>query len=72
MKTKISWNCALQNGADLYVNEGLKLSECLVNLTEEGGESRFLTVWFSMKTAVLEGDIMYTGSISHIDNESEA
>ena len=26
VKVEISWNCALKNGADLYVNKGQKLS----------------------------------------------
>ena len=37
----------LENGADSCVNEGLKLSECQVSLTErrkKEGESRFLTM----------------------------
>ena len=71
MKTKLYWNNAL---ADLCVND-LKLSECRVSLTEEeeeGEKSIFDRVCFSMKTALLEGAVMYTGSISHVDNDIEA
>ena len=39
---------------------------------EEGEKSIFDRVWFGMKTAVLEGDTKYFGSISHIKNDSEA
>ena len=60
----------------MCVNEGQKLSECRVSLAErkkeEGEKSIFDRVWFSMKTAVLEGDAMYTGSISHVDNDGAA
>ena len=44
---KISWKRALENGADLCVNEGQKLSEYRANLSEEERkkeENRFLTV----------------------------
>ena len=77
--TKISWNCTPENinRADLCVNEGQKLSECRVSLAErkkeeEGEMSIFDCVWFSMKTDVLEGAAMYTGSISHMDNCNQA
>ena len=39
---------------------------------EEGEKSIFDSVWFGMKTAVLEGDAKYFGSISHVKNDSEA
>ena len=75
---KISWNCVLENGADLCVNEGHKLSEYRVSLAdgrkknEEGEKSIFDRVWFSRKTAILENDAVYTGSISHVDNDGAA
>ena len=59
---KISWNCALENEAELCVDEGQKLSE-----KEEEQKSILDRVRFSMKTAA-----MYTGSISHVDNDSAA
>ena len=57
LKTNISRNCVLENGADLYVNEGKKLSECRVGLAEgrkkkEGEKSIFDHIWFSRKTTV--------------------
>ena len=39
---------------------------------KEGEKSIFDRVWFSRKTAVLEGAAMYSGSILHVDNDSEA
>ena len=43
-------------------DEGQKLSKCSVSLAEEEGEkSIFDLVWFSMKTAILEGADIYTG-----------
>ena len=59
--------CA-KNGAYLCVNERQKLSEYRVSLTEE---TIFDRVYFSRKMDVLEGYAMYTGSISHIENNSE-
>ena len=38
---------------------------------KERKKSIFDRVWFSMKTVVLEGAAMYTGSISHVDNNSD-
>ena len=38
LKTKISWNCALESGADLCVNESQELSKYRVSLAEEEGE----------------------------------
>ena len=35
----ISWKCALENGADVCVNDGQKLSEDRVSLTE-GNEKK--------------------------------
>ena len=61
----------LENVADLCVNEGQKLSKYQVHPTE--GEKSILDhVWLSTKTAILEGAAVSTGSISHIDNNSEA
>ena len=73
----MSWNCALENGAVLCVNEGQMLSECRVSLLKKKKEeerSIFDRVWFSMKTAILESAAiyMYTGSISNVDNDSKA
>ena len=42
----------------------------LASLKERKEKSRFLTV--CMKTVILEGAAMCTGSISHVDNDSEA
>ena len=53
----ISWKCALENGADLCVNEGQALSIELASLKEEeeeGAKSIFDRVWFSRKTTVLD------------------
>ena len=73
MGTDISWKCALENGADLCVNEGQALSEYRVSLAEEEGEkSIFDRVWFSRKTTVLDSVAKYSSSISHIDNDGEA
>ena len=38
METVISWKRALENGADLCINEDQKLSEYRVNLAEEEEE----------------------------------
>ena len=47
-----------------------------LSLTErkkkKGEKSIFDCVWFSRKTAILEGAAMHSGSISHVDNDSEA
>ena len=40
LKTKISWNCALENGAYLCVTEDQKLNECRVSLTERKKERK--------------------------------
>ena len=40
LKTNISWNYALENGADLYVNEGQKLSEYRVSSLKEERKER--------------------------------
>ena len=69
----MSWKRALENGGDLCVNEGQKLSEYRVSLAEgrkkKKERSRFFDcVWFSRKTAVLE---MFSGSILHVDNVGE-
>ena len=58
-----------------YVNDGQWLSECRVSLTErkkKGEKSIFDRVWFSRKTAILEGAAMYSGIILHVDNDSKA
>ena len=51
---------------DSYVNEGQWLSECRVSLAErkKGEKSIFDRVWFSKKTAVLEGTAMYSDIIN--------
>ena len=75
METDISWKCALENGADLCVNEGQALSEYRVSLAEEeeeeGEKSIFDRVWFSRKTTVLDSVAKYSSSISHVNNDSE-
>ena len=48
------------------------LSECQVVLAERREKSIFDRVWYSRKTAILEGAAMYSGSILHVDNDSEA
>ena len=79
METKVSWKCALKNGADLCVNEGQTLSEYQVSLTEgrkkkkkKEKKSIFDRVWFSRKIAILDSRTMSSGSISHEDNDGEA
>ena len=67
---KISWNCAQENGADICVDEGQKLSNYRVNLTEEGEKSILDRAWFSMKRAVLECATMYSSN-SHVDSNEE-
>ena len=39
---------------------------------EEGEKSIFDSVQFGVKTAVLEGTAMFSSSISHVENDSEA
>ena len=39
---------------------------------KEGEKSIFDCVWFSRKTAVLESRSMFSGSISHVDNDGVA
>ena len=63
------WKCKLKNGTDLCVNEGQESSEYRVSRKEK---SRYLTVWFSRKTAVLESRSMFSVSISHVENDGEA
>ena len=79
-------HCVLGNGVDLYVNEGQWLSKCQDSLAErknerqkkkerkkeEGEKLIFDHVWFSGKTAVLEGAAMYSDSILHVDNDNDA
>ena len=70
-----SWKCSLENRADLCVDECQKLSEYRVSLTEGKKEkSQFLTACGSVeiKTAVLDGMAMSSGSISRVVNDDEA
>lgn len=39
---------------------------------KEGENSIFDCIWFSRKTADLESRSMFSGSISHVDNDAEA
>ena len=71
MKTNIPWKRALGNGADLCVNEGQKLRVSLAK-EERRRKVDFDCVWFSRKTAVLESTSMFSGSISHVDNDGDA
>ena len=56
----------LENGAYLCVSQVSPIER------KKGEKSIFDHVWFSMRTAVLEGASMCTGSIAHVDNDSEA
>ena len=59
----------------ICVNEGQKLSEYRVSLAEgrtKGEKSIFDCVWFSRKTTILESMSMFSGSISHVDNDGDA
>ena len=55
LKTMISWNCALENGVDLYVIEGQKLSKYRVSFTKRKEKIDFDRIWFSRKMATWEG-----------------
>ena len=70
----MSWKRALENGVDLCVNEGQKLSKYRVNLAKGKKEEKsiFDRIWFSSKTAVLECTSMFSGIISHVSDNGEA